>query len=526
MPLLALHSLTLLGLPFRLTPGDLLEIEESGPYTRDPLRVLLILNPERVKRKLQDWLTQSLGFVKQAIRRNRLTDPRQLSLALIARSQAGRPNVACGGRTSFDLLKPMLDTDTKSHEDALKINDYSIKNCKPGDPAAEQLAQGLPGLPRALSDRMWLRLAAKMKCRARILRGDGQSVVTMANEKKENPEVLGDVVIANGGFHTSGHFAFAGNEGFHDCKFGRSKDILGFEKVPKHIPNFENDSYKHSLNFLRIDYIGTLAYFLLDVESPIPELLLDDPEQYLSLINVGGGVAAFESMRYVGAPISQYILAARSADGEKNCDLEAYAFHCMRAYAHKPVEARVLLISLLGSQTTHPKIAQIVKETAFFSWLGLDGHTQFADRAMERVNLVQDERRGKFSAFEHALEFTPHLEGLLHCLAALDAANDGPSKSSDPLTEGMVNGARAVREDLKARLGTDLTRHDPTNALYHTGGAPNMVNATNRQSHKPWEFIWRVADKTSTGPGRSDPEAWDEYAKRFISDRLWTCHAT
>ena len=75
-----------------------------------------------------------------------------------------------------------------------------------------------------------------------------------------------------------------------------------------------------------------------------------------------------------------------------------------------------------------------------------------------------------------------------------------------------------------ARLGTDLTVPDPTNPLFHTGGAPNMVNATSVVSHRPWEQLWRVAEKQSAGEGRGKKERWNAYVDRFIRENLWTCH--
>ena len=78
----------------------------------------------------------------------------------------------------------------------------------------------------------------------------------------------------------------------------------------------------------------------------------------------------------------------------------------MRAWAFKPVEMRVLLISLLSMRASHPKVAEVVRQTGFFSWLGRKGSSQHADRAMEYINKIQDERRGKFTAFERAIEFT------------------------------------------------------------------------------------------------------------------------
>jgi hypothetical protein len=47
---------------------------------------------------------------------------------------------------------------------------------------------------------------------------------------------------------------------------------------------------------------------------------------------------------------------------------------------------------------------------------------------------------------------------------------------------------------------------------------PNMVNSTACLSHRPDEFLWRVAEGTSAGAGRSAsrPESWDAHVDRFI----------
>ena len=85
----------------------------------------------------------------------------------------------------------------------------------------------------------------------------------------------------------------------------------------------------------------------------------------------------------------------------------------------------------------------------------------------------------------------------------------------------MLNAAHAMRTDLHEQLGTDLTLDDPCNKLHVAGGAANMHASTNMQSHKPWEFLWKVANGTSSGEGRGTPEAWDKFVERVIRDELW-----
>lgn len=226
-----------------------------------------------------------------------------------------------------------------------------------------------------------------------IITPDAPLGVSHARPLLRNTEDTKDIVFQNGDFHTSGHGSFASNEGFHDCKYGHSKLLLGKTKIPKHVKDFENDSYMHVTTFMREDYIGTLAYFLLDVTKPPPELLLDDPLTYRELINHHGGLTAFESMYYAGGPQCHWSLAARSEDGDKCVKLRAIEFHKMRAFAHKPVEARVLLMAALGTEATHPKVANVVTHQAFFNWLGTDATSMFRDRAIECLHRFQSEVR-------------------------------------------------------------------------------------------------------------------------------------
>ena len=506
-----------------MTPPEILSLRETGPFTRDPHRVKFILDADEVKQRLNVWFVQSMSFVKQAMRRAGISNPSDLTLAKIARSQVGRPNVDCGSGSYFELTRPILDCDTKSDSDAIEIREHCITHSGNGDPNAEQMAQIFAHLPADAQGNLADSVAAKMGPVAILLRGDGQSVISMARDKLKNFERTKVIIPVNGHFHTRGHLAFALNEGLHDIKYGRTKALLSKDKVPKHIGNFENDSYLHCTTHIRDDYIGTLAYFLLRVEKPPPELLLDDPLGYFERIQSAGGIAAFESMRYGGVPMAHYHMAARAEDGEKACELEAYAFHVCRALAHKPVEARVLLISLISSQTTHPKLSQIVKQTAFFNWLGRKGSSVDADRAMENINRMQDERRSTFAAFERALEFTPALAAFAHVNQALDVADNGESEACDPLRQGTITAARVVCDDLAERLGTDLTIPDDTNQVFHTGGGPDTVNSTATLSHRPSEMIWRVAAGTSTGAGRSGrPESAPTYIDRFIDEHLWT----
>ena len=70
-------------------------------------------------------------------------------------------------------------------------------------------------------------------------------------------------------------------------------------------------------------------------------------------------------------------------------------------------------------------------------------------------------------------------------------------------------------------MGTDLTVKNDRNKLFHTDAAPDTVNSTAALSHRPWDFVWRVAEGRSSGDGRAKPERWSAYVDRFIRDHLW-----
>ena len=305
-------------------------------------------------------------------------------------------------------------------------------------------------------------------------------------------------------------------------KYGRSVRILHKDRVKKHIPQFEDDSYMHATTLIREDYVGTLCYFLMDVAQPPPELLLDDPMGYRQQLHDAGGMAAFDSMMYGGVPQCHWQLAARSEDGEKCVKLRAWEFHKMRAWAHKPVEARVLLLALLATEATHPLVSDVVKHQNFFNWLGRDGASVFSDKAIEMLHKAQKERAGLFTNFEHSLHHTPDMVALMHVRHAIEVLEHGEMSAVDPLRQSTIDAAEAIRKDLVNTLGTDLTIPNPHNRLFHTsGGGPNTVDSHPSCSHRPVEWLWRVAEGRSTGPGRARPESSNTYLNRFLAERLW-----
>jgi len=229
--------------------------------------------------------------------------------------------------------------------------------------------------------------------------------------------------------------------------------------------------------------------------------------------------------------------------------LPTYILHAfyvqMRSYAHKPMEARIILVALASTQCTHPKIAAMVQESGAIC-IG-NGPSMFDDRLVEYINRIQTTRQKtsssphihlsliiapllthsrfwahRYAAFESALEYTPELTGMIHTTHALRAAEGTENPLDDELRQPILNAAESIREDLVRRLGTDLTVDDPTNPLYHTGGSPHARNTTNHKSLRPHDFIWRVARGQSAGEGRSKAESWEEYFDRFTREELWS----
>jgi hypothetical protein len=437
------------------------------------MRVKAVLQPSAVKASLEEFVSESTSFVKQVMERTGTKDVRDLSLAMTARSQLGRP-ITTSTPTEYSLTKPLLGVDTKSEKDGHDIKEGMIDNATAFDPVAQAMAGSMHTFPKAMRDALSETCATAMRPCAILARSDGQGSILIANGRSRNEEDWKQFIPCNGDWHTTGHFLFCGNEAYHDSKYGLTKSLLQKEKVAKHIKDFTGDSYRQASQHILADQVGTLHYLLTMVKDPPPELLLDDPAAHEARLQSGGGIAAYNSMKYVGIPFCHWILAARSEDGDKVTKLRAFTFHACRAWAHKPVEVKICLLALLSTEATHPKISEIVSATGFMNWLGHDGSSQYVDVAMERVNLVQAERRASYACFDSSFEFTVHMPAMLHVLAAMDAADElgMGGASSDPMSQALLNAAGAICDDLYERLGDDLTIDDDTNPLYHTGGRP------------------------------------------------------
>ena len=140
-----------------LSEADLQVIaaNNGSPYTEDFNLVFVPLQPAAVSASLV-WLVQdALKPVSTAATAAGVGLP-DLTLRMLASAVYGRPNVDPGGPSEFEILDPLMRTDTKSYDDFVKISAH-------------------------LSARSWSGCVVDIFC------GDGQSVLSFKNLKKRWP---------------------------------------------------------------------------------------------------------------------------------------------------------------------------------------------------------------------------------------------------------------------------------------------------------------------------------------------------
>ena len=294
--------------PSRLAGGISMELANelhtTGPYTRPFTNIIPLLEPDHVKALSYKLMKETGGWIQATSNKFGFASASDMMTAHMARALIGRPKVA-GGRAYVTINPPILDCDTKSLPDGIKIVNF-LENLTPEEQA---LVMGV------LSD--------------------GQSMMTLCYLKRHYPERYRHVLIICGCFHAFGHFMFGGHESYFDCFTGYFAAKLHKEKVPKVIMNFENDSYMHVLAHLCELTIGGLTYIIHDCKNPPPELFLSNPAMYESVIRHAGGTVLFKYLQNVGIPTLHYLCAGRKADGQRNEDLQCMAYHMFRAGTHK-----------------------------------------------------------------------------------------------------------------------------------------------------------------------------------------------
>lgn len=462
-------------------------MKEKGPYTEPFESVLPHLEPDRVRASKYAFMSETSQWITRTAARFKFGDEEEHTIASMARALVGRPAIRIM-KTPMDFNKPILNCDTNKHTDGLQICRFLTD--KSPDPVVCVATQS-----------------------------DGQSMVTQARVKKHWPAAHKHILICCGPFHAFGHFMFGGHEGFYCCFTGFFARVLHRDKVPEVIPDFTNDAYKHVLAHHLELTIGTYTYFTSDVQNPPSHLFLSDPLLYHMAIEHAGGKVAFSYLRDVGNPTLHWLLAGREGSGDRLEKLYPMSFHMFRSLTHKKNCVFITLLALFSTTAVDPELAGIVKQLASSS---LSGESlMFGDRLLEYLNLMQDQRDGKFAAFDRSMHYTDELMALLHVAQVWDASErGGESPLNDPVTQAMLNGAAVVRNNLRAKLGTDLTIYSNTNPFWHTGN-PVQVDPTHLRTHDPAQFIDRVAIGAVAGKYRKRKEDWNSYTKRVIREQMF-----
>ena len=136
-----------------LSPTALSLRARCGPYTQDFVRIMPLLHPTRMQHVhvMDSFL---LRAVQLMVPLGPSAELRDLVLALLS-----RPNFDPGGPTYTTFMRPLLDVDTSSYDDLIKIVDWCHRH--------------LGGMPVVLH-----------------LIGDGQSVLRLRDLKRKHPTSL------------------------------------------------------------------------------------------------------------------------------------------------------------------------------------------------------------------------------------------------------------------------------------------------------------------------------------------------
>jgi len=305
----------------------------GSPYTEDYHLVLDPLEPSAVDGYLREFASDALASVSQAVSGVQGARPELLSIRQVADGLFGRPPADPGGPSDFDVLDPLMQTDTKSYSDFQRIT----RHCSGHDDEEVEVD---------------------------IFAGDGQSCVGMKNLKCKWPSLYARWLIAVAGFHEHAHFMFCITEGFWCCFLCTCfVHILHLENIRRITNNLEHNAYAHHQSGHHVVTLACVCYLLQDVESPPPALLLRDLDLYLAQVNSASGIVMLRYLRHGGVPTLQWQRAARKGEGSLLKKLYAYSYHCCRALAHKPVCVQILLIGLLGFCCAHPELQAVLLAT-------------------------------------------------------------------------------------------------------------------------------------------------------------------
>ena len=474
-----------------LTHADWALIAQYGPYTQDFARVLPLLDPARLDGVMDGFLQRGVGL----LRGRAPASTREAVLAVLS-----RPNADPGGPTYLTYMHPpLMDTDTKAHEDMIKIVEW-----------AERYHGCIPYILHLI--------------------GDGQSCLSLRELKRRHPSEYKHVLIGNGHLHSGAHSTFADLFLWWNCllcmcmvTIGKVECLANGElrgTVLPTIKNLERNSTKHALQGLLPVAVAILLYFSTVVTSPPPELFLSDPVMYIELIENAGGIVLAQFLRHSGLPTLFWQRGTRGMEGETLDNLHCLALHKFRV-AHKTSSVQISLLHLISIYCTHPKLRAYLRARLFVSSLGHVGASIATDKSVENQNEFQAERAVGQSLLG-TLQFTPLLQPMHHVqrvykrLVGVDVAAD------DGVRTSTVNEVDALVRLFKAKLGTDLRTYTTHNPFWHTGNPVNLRADANLKQGRPWEWIWRHAAGLSAGHrGAGRPEAWGQFVRRHLQNHMF-----
>ena len=470
---------------------ELLQIALHGPYTEPYANLYAPLNPARVQQDLRSYAHEVARHLRDAVPPGTQVD--QITLRAIAQATFGYPDTDPRGPTPIEITPPLLDTDTKSYNDLMKIFSWCLR---------------------------FVAYLVTLICL--VLFGDGQTVLRARDLKRKFPKTYKRLLIGCGFFHHLAHLLFALNEAFWLCFGCACAAQLGKEKVYQQMKNLEHDNWKHIVTFFQVVTCACLAFILQDVSDPPPELFLRDHDAYAARVHHAGGKVILEFLKHVGYVLSVWQRAGRSGDGARCRQLLGYSFHIFRSVAHKVGSVHIALISLVGLYCAHPKLQAMLMACSSISLLGRRGRNMFIDRLLEAINFLQQKRMSSFVGFETGLHNTHLLQPMLRIDHAWQDAIHGRTPTDDVMTLSMMVEARKLQDWFVELCGTDLTVDDDENPFWHTGNPVSLERGDYRE-RKPWEWIWRVSAGLVSGKGRSDqrPLSWSAYVRAFIASGLW-----
>ena len=473
--------------PQLMHPDVLADIKENGVYRQPFDTVQEPLMISTVQRDLFYFLKEhTLSRVQQ---RAQSIKARvwELSHEEIAKALVGRPDIKIDGQSYFTILRTIRDCATQAYTDGYKI--LFNNHAEVGTFACERVG------------------------------GDGQLVLLISYLKRRFGRRYKNVLIDSGDFHAFAHLMLALHELYWHMVMCCLVEVLEITNVDyTKMRDLQNNNYGKLLALNHAVGVAIVIYFTKYVENPSPQLLYANPAAYLQQINSAGGIVLFRWLQFVGSPVFTYQFALRSGTGALLPKLHAYAFHVHRC-VHKTQEVRIMLIALVSFFCIHPALQAFKLHMCGLSLLGTVYMAY--DRVVEWVNARQSERNSSFHASDSSLQFTPHLQSMLHVDAAYSAAALGLTPDADRgFDPRILRQVDRLLDLFLTRSGRDLTIASPNNPYHHTGNAVPLMGGS-AEERRTWEYFEAVARGQSAGKG-ADRQSSGNYIHEYLRDHMFT----